>query len=50
VEAVFRLFLSNGNIPMSSEELGARLNRPPATILRTLTAGRVYKGIRPLGG
>jgi hypothetical protein len=50
VEAVFRLFLSNGNIPMSSEELGARLNRPPATILRTLAAGRVYKGIRPLGG
>lgn len=50
VEAVFRLFLTNGNIPMSSEELGARLNRPAMTILRTLTAGRVYKGIRPAGG
>lgn len=50
VEAVFRLFLTNGNIPMSSEELGARLNRPAMTILRTLTAGRVYKGIRPVGG
>lgn len=47
VEAVFRLFLTNGNIPMSSGELGNRLNRPPATILRTLTGGRVYKGIRP---
>lgn len=50
VEAVFRLFLTNGNLPMSSEELGARLNRPAMTILRTLTAGRVYKGIRPVGG
>lgn len=48
VEAVFRLFLTNGNIPMSSEELGNRLNRPAGTILRTLTAGRVYKGIRPV--
>jgi len=48
VEAVFRLFLTNGNIPMSSDELGTRLNRPAITILRTLTAGRVYKGIRPV--
>ncbi|MEW6286756.1 MAG: hypothetical protein AB1509_11060 [Chloroflexota bacterium] len=48
VEAVFRLFLTNGNLPLSSEEMGARLNRPAMTILRTLTAGRVYKGIRPV--
>lgn len=47
VEAVFRLFLTNGNAPMSSGELGARLNRPPETILRTLAGARVYKGIRP---
>jgi hypothetical protein len=47
VEAVFRLFLANGNIPMTSDELGARLNRPPETILRTLASARVYKGIRP---
>ncbi len=47
VEAVFRLFLTNGNIPMSSQDLGARLNRPPETILRTLAGARVYKGIRP---
>ena len=50
VEAVFRLFLTNGNLPMSSDELGSRLNRPAMTILRTLTAGRVYKGIRPVSG
>jgi hypothetical protein len=47
VEAVFRLFLTNGNIPMSSQELGGRLNRSPETILRTLAGPRVYKGLRP---
>jgi hypothetical protein len=50
VEAVFRLFLTNGNAPMSSEELGSRLNRPAMTILRTLAGARVYKGIRPVSG
>jgi len=48
VEAVFRLFLTNENMPMTAEELGGLLNRPPATILRTLSGPRVYKGLRPL--
>lgn len=48
VEAVFRLFLTNDNLPMTAEELGLRLNRPPLTILRTLSGPRVYKGLRPL--
>lgn len=48
VEAVFRLFLTNENMPMTAEELGTLLNRPPATILRTLSGPRVYKGLRPL--
>ena len=48
VEAVFRLFLTNDNQPMSSEKLGELLNRPPLTILRTLSGPRVYKGLRPL--
>lgn len=48
VEAVFRLFLTNDNNPMTAEELGIRLNRPPQTILRTLSGPRVYKGLRPL--
>lgn len=48
VEAVFRVFLANGNVPMTSSDLGARLNRPAETILRTLAGARVYKGIRPL--
>lgn len=47
VEAVFRLFLSNGNVPMSSKDMGEKLNRPAETILRTLAGARVYKGIRP---
>jgi len=47
VEGVFRTFLANGNIPMSSDELASRLNRPPEIILRTLAGARVYKGIRP---
>lgn len=48
VEAVFRLFLTNDNTPMTSEELGMRLGRPPETVLRTLSGPRVYKGLRPL--
>ena len=48
VEAVFRLFLTNDNQPMTAEELGEKLGRPPQTILRTLSGPRVYKGIRPL--
>jgi len=50
VEAVFRLFLTNGNVPMTSQDLAAKLNRPPETILRTLAGARVYKGIRPYSG
>ncbi|MFZ6030920.1 MAG: hypothetical protein ACOYYS_24705 [Chloroflexota bacterium] len=48
VDAVFRIFLSNGNSPLSALELGERLGRPPETILRTLSGGRVYRGLRPL--
>ena len=47
VEAVFRLFLSNGNVPMSSHDLSTKVRRPAETILRTLAGPRVYKGIRP---
>jgi hypothetical protein len=47
VNAVFRVFLSNGNLPLTPVELGEKLNRPPRMILRTLSGARVYKGIRP---
>jgi hypothetical protein len=48
VNAVFRVFLSNGNTPMTPEELGERLGRSPSMILRTFSSPRVYKGIRPI--
>ena len=50
VESIFRLFLTNGNLPLNSEELGERLSRPALTILKTLSGPRIYKGMRPLLG
>ena len=47
VDAVFRLLLANGNVPMSAEQLGARLNRPADIILRTIAGPRIYKGLKP---
>ncbi len=47
VEAIFRMFLANGNIPMNSLELSEKIGRPPEMLLRTLSGRRVYKGIRP---
>ena len=46
-EAIFRLFLANGNVPMTVIELAEKLGRPPATILGMLSGRQVYKGIRP---
>jgi hypothetical protein len=48
VEGLFRTFLRNGNEPMNAEQLGAALDRPAVTILRTLSGARVYRGIRPV--
>lgn len=48
VDAVFRTLLANGNKPMSVKELHAVVGRRPArTLLRILTGGQVYMGIRP---
>jgi len=46
-EGIFRLFLSNGNVPMTPIELSEKLTRAPEVILRMLSGPRVYKGIRP---
>jgi hypothetical protein len=46
-EALFRLFLSNGNQPLSPAELAEELDRQPGKILQTISGPRVYKGIRP---
>ncbi len=47
VEAVFRIFLVNGNIPLSADDLANRLGRPADTILKTIAGPRVYRGLRP---
>ena len=49
VEAVFRMFLANGNQPMTPEDLSDKLNRPAITIFRTLSGARIYRGLRPFG-
>lgn len=48
VDAVFRVFLANGNTPLTCRELGSIISRPPERILRTLAGRQVYKGIRPV--
>lgn len=47
VDAAFKIFLANGNMPLTAIELGEKLGRPPQTVLRTFSGSRVYKGIRP---
>ena len=46
-EAIFRLFLANGNIPLSVIEISEKISRSPQTVLQMLSGGRVYKGLRP---
>lgn len=48
VDAIFRVFLSNGNSPLSPQELSERLGRPADTILRMLSGARIYRGLRPV--
>ena len=48
VEAIFRLFMMNGNTPMTVVEIGEKLDRPAKPLLRTLSGSRVYRGIRPI--
>ena len=48
VDAIFRIFLANGNTPLTCQELGSMVGQPPDKILRTLAGRQVYKGIRPV--
>jgi len=48
INALFRIFLANGNLPQTPDQLSQRTGRSPQMILRTLSGPRVYKGIRPL--
>ena len=48
VTNVFRIFLLNGNQPLTPVELNAHVPwASPQTILRTLSGGSVYMGLRP---
>lgn len=48
VDSIFRVFLSNGNQPLSPNELENLTGRSASLILKTLSGGRIYKGIRPI--
>ncbi|MCP4541094.1 MAG: hypothetical protein GY832_28500 [Chloroflexi bacterium] len=48
VDAIFRVFLANGNTPLTCKELGNIVGQLPNKILRTLTGRQIYKGIRPV--
>lgn len=52
VEAVFRLFLANGNRPLTVAEIVEKIDRPGQehNLLRTLSSARVYQGVRPFLG
>jgi len=47
IDAVFRVFLANNNKALTPVELGARIRRDPAMILKALSGHQVYKGLRP---
>ncbi len=48
VTNIFRIFLLNGNQPLTPEDLQGQMPWTDASaILRTITAGSVYFGIRP---
>lgn len=48
VDAVFRVFISNGNSPLTPVQLAEIIGKPAETILRTFSGPKVYKGIRPV--
>ncbi len=47
VDSVFRIFLANGNTPLTPEELAEQVGKDASTILRTISGPRTYKGLRP---
>ncbi len=46
VDAIFRIFLANGNAPMTPVELAQLSGRSPDVILRVLTGDQIYRGLR----
>jgi len=50
VDAVFRVFLADGNVPLTPNQLSSKTGKQSDTILRTLAGPVVYKGLRPFKG
>ncbi len=48
IEAIFRVFLSNDNHPLTPRELSVLVDRSPEQILRLLSGRQVRNGIRPV--
>ena len=47
-EAAFRIFLLNGNLPLTSVDLASAMRRKPSEVLSQLSGRSVYNGIRPI--
>jgi len=48
VDNIFRVFLKNGNQPLTPRELELSIGKPSSTILKTIGGTRIYKGIRAI--
>jgi hypothetical protein len=48
VDAIFFVLLANANKPMSASELAQSVGRDPDMVLKTISGGRIYQGIRPI--
>ena len=47
VDNVFRIFLSNGNTPLTPDQIGDFTGKSGETILKLLSGSRVFMGVRP---
>jgi hypothetical protein len=47
VDSIFRIFLSNGNLPLAPSNLESMVGQSATKILLTIGGGQVYKGLRP---
>ena len=48
VDAIFFVLLANANKPMTATELAQSVGRDPDMVLKTISGGRIYQGIRPI--
>jgi intracellular septation protein A len=47
INSLFGIFLSNGNKPLTPEQLSSITGKSAITILRTISGPQIYRGIRP---